>query len=179
MGWLAGFLEMIWAVLVEAWPTTIIAANNIGVRFTLGKPPKVLAPGIRRDLPIIDEVEVINPLPQWVDLPEQVVTTTDHESLIVSGAIYYEVEDAYKLYMAVQDADDSLIAIAQAKLAEHIATRAYLDITILGIVRSVKKPLRNVAKKWGIRIIDMSINQLAHTKVHWIGGGSPTLGLFD
>ncbi len=179
MGWLAGFLEMIWAVLVEAWPTTIIPANNVGVRFTLGRPPKVLAPGVRRSLPIIDDVDIINPLPQWVDLPEQVVTTTDHESLIVSGAIYYEIDDPYKLYMAVQDADDSLIAVAQAKLAEHIATREYLGITIQGIIKAVKRPLRREAAKWGIRILDMSINQLANTKVHWIGGASPTLGLFD
>ena len=156
MGWLAGFLELMWDMIQEAWPTVIIEANNIGVRFTLGRPPKVLQPGVRRSLPIIENVEIINPLPQWLDIPEQVVTTLDNESLIISGAIYYEIDDPFLLYMAVQDAEDSLMAVAQAKLADHIASRDYLSCTIQGIVRSAKKPLRLAAKKWGIRIIDMS-----------------------
>lgn len=179
MGWLAGFVELVWAMLVEMWPTVIIEANNVGIRFTLGYSPKVLAPGVRRSLPIIENVEVFNALPQWVDLPEQVVTTADDESLIISGAIYYEITDPYLFYMKVQDPDDSLIALAQIKIARCIAKSQYEDCKIEDIISSVRKPLRGAAAKWGVKILDVSVNQLAHTKVYWIGGGSPTMSIFE
>jgi len=103
VGWLAGFVELLWSIIREMWPTVIVEANEVGIRFTLGFAPKVVGPGVRRSLPIVENIEVINPLPQWLDLPEQVVTTSDNESILLSGAIYYEIKDPYLLYMKVQD----------------------------------------------------------------------------
>jgi regulator of protease activity HflC (stomatin/prohibitin superfamily) len=103
----------------------------------------------------------------------------DNESLVVGGMIYYELVDPYKFYMAVQDTDDSLQGLVMAKIARYVCRVNYEDCTEEAVRRAVTGPIRAAAKKWGLRVIDFALNELAKTGngVHWHAGEGLSLDI--
>ena len=96
MGWLAGFVEKIWAVLQAAWPWTFVRWWQRAVRFHRGKAGVVLHPGLRRNVAMLDHFEVLDARRYWRDCPDQVLSTYDDIGIMVSGQVEIQVTDPYK-----------------------------------------------------------------------------------
>lgn len=179
MGWLAGFFQFIYEVSLAAWPFSWVRATQRGVRFTRGKNPVVLQPGLRRDLAFFDELGLVDIRPIWIDCPDQPLTTVDNETIIISGMILIVVFDPYLFIMANADTLDALKALVMAKQATKVSTMEYRDTTVASIERAVVRSLRRSAEQWGVRVIEYSINQHARAGdgVFWHAGDGPALAI--
>jgi len=171
-GWLAGFFQWVGQFILAIWPWKIIRAYEIGIRFCLGHDPVVLTPGICRAIPLLDQVGKICPFPQWLDCPDQPVTTVDGETVLISGSIYYEIVDYYRYWMKVQDTDRSLVTMIMARQALKISWMEYNDVTIDAIHKAVTPIVRRQATQWGVKILEYAVNILAKTGdgVNWHAG---------
>ena len=172
-------LSFIWSLLLEFWPIGVVDKNELGVRFRLGKWVSALKPGPCISLPFIDEVYSINVTPQWVDLPAQSVETSDGERLAISGAIEYSIFDAVRVWLCVQDHEDSLTALAMGVITEHVGKRDYEQISTRRLCAAIRRSLVDRAAVWGIHLSDVKLTDLSRHDVHRIMGSGLILADSD
>ena len=67
-----------------------------GILFTFGKFSKVLNPGWRIVLPVVQFYKKVDIRTKAVDVPEQDAITRDNVSVRINAVIYYKIFDASK-----------------------------------------------------------------------------------
>ncbi|MBR3720930.1 MAG: slipin family protein, partial [Clostridia bacterium] len=65
-----------------------------GILFTFGKFSKVLTPGWKIVLPVIQSYRKVDIRTKAVDVPEQETITKDNVSIRINAVIYYKIFDA-------------------------------------------------------------------------------------
>ena len=134
-----------------------------GILFTFGKFSKVLAPGWRLILPVIHSYSKIDIRTKAVDVPEQEAITKDNISIRINAVLYYNVFDASKAVLAVQNYNYAVAQLAQTKmrnivgsvsLDELLTEREKLSQEICNIVDAATDP-------WGIKVENVELKDVA------------------
>lgn len=157
------FLAEVYEGLV---PWTVLDPWERGIRVRLGRWYKELGPGPHGLIPMLDRVETINVLPQRIVLPNQSISCTDGKTIAISGAIMYSITKPLKVWLEVEDHDESLVALAMNKIAEYVSGVESTSVTVEALQREVLPELRRISLKWGIKIHDISVKDLAPHKVY-------------
>ena len=148
---------------------TVVDPWEEGIKVRLGKVKKTLKPGFHFKRPLsIDQIYTVNVKPQIIDIAAQSLETLDGIPVVVAGAIEYSVEDVKKLFLNVQDYDDSLVNLGQILIAEYVTSSSNQDCTRESIQKAVKRRLKDSARKWGINIKRFGVTDLAEHKVYRI-----------
>lgn len=74
-----------------------------GVKFTLGKFSKIMNPGWNIVVPIFQSFRKVDIRTKAVDVPEQEAITKDNVSIKINAVLYYEIFDASKAILAVEN----------------------------------------------------------------------------
>ena len=74
-----------------------------GILFTFGKFSRILNPGWNIVLPIVQSFKKVDVRTIAVDVPEQDAITKDNVSIRINAVIYYNIFDASKAVLAVQN----------------------------------------------------------------------------
>ena len=134
-----------------------------GILFTFGKFSKVLAPGWRLILPVIHSYSKIDIRTKAVDVPEQEAITKDNISIRINAVLYYNVFDASKAVLAVQNYNYAVAQLAQTtmrnivgsvSLDELLTEREKLSQEICNIVDAATDP-------WGIKVENVELKDVA------------------
>jgi regulator of protease activity HflC (stomatin/prohibitin superfamily) len=157
-------------LIVSLWdsllPWTIVDPWERGIRVRLGKWVKKVGPGPHFTLPFIDQVHTINVKRQVVDLPDQSVETSDRIPMLVSGSVTYSIRQAHRIFLDVQDHDDSLIAEVMIELSEWVNKHVYDEITIERMVEACFPAARQIGFRWGCEVERLGINSLSKHRVY-------------
>ena len=134
-----------------------------GVLFSLGKFSKILNPGWHIILPIIHSYSKIDIRTKAVDVPEQEAITKDNISIRINAVLYYNVFDAAKAVLAVQNYNYAVAQLAQTtmrnivgsvSLDELLTEREKLSQEICTIVDTATDP-------WGIKVENVELKDVA------------------
>ena len=134
-----------------------------GVLFTLGKYSKILNPGWHVILPVIHSYSKIDIRTKAVDVPEQEAITKDNISIRINAVLYYNVFDASKAVLAVQNYNYAVAQLAQTtmrnivgsvSLDELLTEREKLSQDICNIVDAATDP-------WGIKVENVELKDVA------------------
>ena len=134
-----------------------------GILFTFGKFSRVLAPGWRVILPVIHSYSKIDIRTKAVDVPEQEAITKDNISIRINAVLYYNVFDASKAVLAVQNYNYAVAQLAQTtmrnivgsvSLDELLTEREKLSQEICKIVDAATDP-------WGIKVENVELKDVA------------------
>ena len=134
-----------------------------GILFTFGKFSRVLAPGWRLILPVIHSYSKIDIRTKAVDVPEQEAITKDNISIRINAVLYYNVFDASKAVLAVQNYNYAVAQLAQTtmrnivgsvSLDELLTEREKLSQEICKIVDAATDP-------WGIKVENVELKDVA------------------
>lgn len=134
-----------------------------GILFSYGKFSKVLAPGWHIILPIIHSYSKIDVRTKAVDVPEQEAITKDNISIRINAVLYYNVFDASKAVLAVQNYNYAVAQLAQTtmrnivgsvSLDELLTEREKLSQEICKIVDAATDP-------WGIKVENVELKDVA------------------
>lgn len=170
-GWLAGFISQLWDALMALWPWTYVRWWQRAVRFNRGRAGVVLHPGLRRNLVMLDHFEVLDARRYWRDCPDQVLSTYDDIGIMVSGQVEIQITNPYKFATVNATPMDAIDALVLSRQARILTQQKYEDIGVEDLEREIVRALRPVARKWGVRIFEFNINQLARTsQVLWHAG---------
>ena len=134
-----------------------------GILFSFGKFARVLAPGWHIILPVIHSYSKIDVRTKAVDVPEQEAITKDNISIRINAVLYYNVFDASKAVLAVQNYNYAVAQLAQTtmrnivgsvSLDELLTEREKLSQEICKIVDAATDP-------WGIKVENVELKDVA------------------
>lgn len=134
-----------------------------GIKFRFGKFNKIMEPGWRLVLPIIDSYKKVDIRTKAVDVPEQEAITKDNVSIRINAVLYYKIFDASKAIIAVENFNYAVSQLAQTTmrnivgsvtLDELLSQRDKISAEICKIVDEATDP-------WGIKVENVELKDVA------------------
>ena len=134
-----------------------------GVKFCFGKFKKIMNPGWNIVLPIIESYKKIDIRTKVIDVPEQEVITKDNVSVKINAVIYYNIFDASKAILEVENFHYAVSQLAQTTrrnsvgsvtLDELLSCRDKISDTICKIVDKA-------SDEWGVKVHDVELKDVS------------------
>lgn len=92
-----------------------------GVRVWLGKHVRLIGPGMHLRIPFLHRIYKQTTRVRVVALAPQTVTSKDGETITVTLAIGYTIDDVLRLYQSVHDPEKTLCNMALAEVARVVS----------------------------------------------------------
>ncbi len=133
-----------------------------GILFQFGKYKKILTPGWKIVLPIIQSFTKVDVRTKAVDVPEQDAITKDNVTIRINAVIYYKVFDAAKAIIAVERFQYAVSQLAQTtmrnavgavSLDELLTERDKISSEICRIIDEATDP-------WGIKVENVELKDV-------------------
>lgn len=145
------FIQWIVDLFNAISPLYVIMSYQNGVRWTFGRKPKALGPGVHLKLWPVHEIELVSMVDDYMELPLQSVTTKDKKPITFSVGIGYRIVDAVKHYCEVTEFKEATAGIAMMHLAERVREQTEEELTadLKSLERSLSGTLTTRLKDWG------------------------------
>jgi regulator of protease activity HflC (stomatin/prohibitin superfamily) len=134
-----------------------------GILFSYGKFSKILNPGWRLVIPIIQSYSKIDIRTKVIDVPEQETITKDNVSVRINAVIYFSVFDASKALLQVEN-----FRYAVSQLAQTTMRNAVGSVTLDELLSSRDKISTEICKvideatdPWGIKVENVELKDVA------------------
>ena len=134
-----------------------------GVKYSFGKFKKIMMPGWKIVLPIIQSYDKVDIRTKAVDVPEQEAITKDNVSVKINAVIYYKIFDAAKSVLEVQNCFYAVSQLAQTTmrnvvgsvtLDELLSEREKLSDQICHIIDQATDP-------WGVKVENVELKDVS------------------
>lgn len=134
-----------------------------GILFTFGKYTKILQPGWRLVLPIIQSYKKVDIRTKAVDVPEQETITKDNVSIKINAVIYYKIFDAGKAICEVNDYYYAVSQLAQTTMRNVVGTvtldellseREKISNGICDVIDAATDP-------WGVKVENVELKDVS------------------
>jgi len=146
--------------VAKVLPFRTIYSYERGVRWTMGKNPKELKPGLRWCLYFFHRVEQFAVVEQIINLPTQSVVTADGRAVCFSANISIVIDDAVKHYCDVQNFEQSVRDLAMGHLFERVSQQRMEDLvkreTTKRLESSLEGTLTTRLRDWGTRVVGVN-----------------------
>ncbi len=157
------FIILIIIIIVLLGSIKQINEYERGVKFRFGKFVKIMTPGWKIVLPIIESYRKVDIRTKAVDVPAQEAITKDNVSVQINAVIYYKLFDAAKAILAVEDFYYAVGQLAQTtmrnvvgsvSLDELLAERDKISTEICKIIDEATDP-------WGIKVENVELKDVS------------------
>ncbi len=133
-----------------------------GVVERLGRYNRMVNPGLRFIIPIIEVMRKVDMREMVVDVPPQEVITKDNVVVTVDAVIYYEVTDPVKVLYNVRNFYMAVTKLAQTNL-RNIIGDLQLDESLTSrekINSNLRIILDEATDKWGVKITRVELQKI-------------------
>jgi regulator of protease activity HflC (stomatin/prohibitin superfamily) len=140
------------ALLVLALSVRIVKQYERGVLFRLGRVIGVREPGLTLIVPLIDVLRRVSLRIVTMPIQSQGIITRDNVSVGVSAVAYFQVVDATKSVVAIENVASAISQIAQTTLRKVVGQHS-LDETLAETDRinvSIREILDVQTEAWGV-----------------------------
>ncbi len=132
----------------------IVNEYEKGVKFTLGKFSKIMPPGLRLVIPIIQTWQRVDLRTKVVDVPDQDAMTKDNVSVNINAVLYYRVAAAKEAILEVEHYNYAVSQLAQTTMRDVVG-EVILD-DLLGKRDLLSKRIQQIVDKatdpWGVKV---------------------------
>lgn len=140
----------------------IIYQYKRAVKFRFGRFIRVLNPGFRWIIPVVETVQIVDIRVITSNIDTQEIMTRDNVPSKINGVLFFEIRDAKKAVLEVADYSFAISQLAQASLRD-VCGKVELD-TILSkrdeMGNNIRDIVENETKNWGIAILDVKIKDI-------------------
>ena len=156
-------LILVFLLIIVIGSIKQISEYERGIKFTCGKFTKIMEPGWRLVLPIFQSYSKIDIRTKVIDVPEQEVITKDNVSVKINAVIYYNIFDASKAVLGVENFHYAVSQLAQTTmrnsvgsvtLDELLSCREKISSTICAIVDKA-------TDEWGIKVQNVELKDVS------------------
>jgi regulator of protease activity HflC (stomatin/prohibitin superfamily) len=134
-----------------------------GVLFLMGKFTRIVEPGWRVVVPIFQSMVKVDMRVKAVDVPDQKAITRDNVSVTVNAVIYYNVQDAAKAIIEVEDFRYAMSQMAQTTM-RNIVGEVSLD-ELLSERDKISDRIRDIVSKssdsWGLKVDNVELKDVS------------------
>ncbi len=134
-----------------------------GIRFVFGKFQKILEPGWHIVLPIVQKYQKMDIRVKVVDVPEQDAITKDNVTVKINAVIYFNIFDAKKAMLSVQNCNYAVTQLAQTTMRNLVGS-VTLDELLTDRERISNEICLIVDKatdEWGVKIQNVELKDIA------------------
>ena len=161
-------MEFIWIVLIVIVLILLFSIKQInqyerGLLFTFGKFSKILNPGWKIVIPIIQFYRKVDIRTKAVDVPEQDAITKDNVSVRINAVLYFKIFDAKLSILEVED-----FYYATSQLAQTTMRNAVGEVTLDELLTErdkISKKICDIIDKatdpWGIKVENVELKDIA------------------
>ena len=161
----ATIVEHIFANIEKLLPFQILKTYEGGVRWTLGKWPRPLGPGIHWRLPLLHSIIAYDLVDEVLDLPVQSVITQDNKMVCFSVNIAFRITDVIAHACNVQDFMESTAGAAMTHLARRVRENTLAELESPEGLRKLEKSLEGTLttkmKRWGTEVLDVGFTNFS------------------
>lgn len=140
----------------------IVFEYKRGLKFRFGKYIKVLQPGFRWIIPVIETLQIVDIRVITINIESQEVMTEDNVPCSIDGVLFFKIQDPEKAVLEVEEYKFAITQLAQAALRD-VCGKVELD-TILSnreeMGNNIKEIVEAETHVWGITIIDVKIKDI-------------------
>ncbi|MFH2063318.1 MAG: slipin family protein [bacterium] len=133
-----------------------------GVKFRLGKYVGMREPGWRLVLPIFEQMYKVDIRVKAVDVPHQEAITRDNISTQINAVIYYQVSDAAKAVIEVEDFRYAVSQLAQTTMRNVVGEMELDELLSKREAASarIKEIVDHLTDPWGIRVNNVELKDV-------------------
>lgn len=158
MSWPSEIFSKLTAVVPRLW---FVEPDEGGIRVTFGSRFQSTPPGWYFYLPLIHTFTKITVTPQIKDVRSQSVVTKDGVDICVGAAIRYQVKNASKAILKVQDYDEAIQAVVLGAVTSYVVAHTFEECRMIEefealLTISVVKASRG----WGLEAVKVFITDL-------------------
>ena len=159
-----GFVVFLIILLLIFSPIFLCQVNEYerGIKFTQGKFSEVMQPGWRFIVPIFQSYKKIDIRTKVIDVPEQEVITKDNVSIRINAVIYYNIFDAGKALLGVENFHYAVSQLAQTTM-RNIVGSVTLDELLVGrekISSEICLIVDKASDAWGIKVQNVELKDV-------------------
>jgi regulator of protease activity HflC (stomatin/prohibitin superfamily) len=140
----------------------IVFEYKRGLKFRFGKYVKILNPGFRWIIPIVETIQIVDIRVITFNIVSQEVMTQDNVPCSIDGVVFFKISDPEKAVLEVEDYTFAITQLSQAALRD-VCGKVELD-TILSKREEMGKNIKGIVEQetavWGIEIIDVKIKDI-------------------
>lgn len=140
----------------------VIFEYKRALKFRFGKYIKILQPGFRWIIPIVETVQIVDIRVITINIVSQEVMTEDNVPCSIDGVVFFKINDPEKAVLEVEEYQFAITQLSQAALRD-VCGKVELD-TILSKREEMGKNIKNIVEKetaeWGIEIKDVKIKDI-------------------
>ncbi len=140
----------------------IVFEYKRALKFRFGKYIKVLQPGFRWIIPIVETVQIVDIRVITINILSQEVMTMDNVPCSIDGVVFFRINDPEKAVLEVEEYNYAIAQLSQAALRD-VCGKVELD-TILSkreeMGDNIKDNVEQETREWGIEIVGMKIKDI-------------------
>jgi regulator of protease activity HflC (stomatin/prohibitin superfamily) len=130
--------------------------------FRFGRFIRVLEPGFRWIIPLVETVQIVDIRVITTNIDTQEIMTRDNVPSKINGVLFFEIKDAKKAVLEVADYNFAISQLAQAALRD-VCGKVELD-TILSrrdeMGENIRQMVADEIQNWGIAVLDVKIKDI-------------------
>ena len=134
-----------------------------GVRFTMGRFSGIMQPGWRIIIPVFQSYQKVDVRTKAVDVPDQNAITKDNVPVKVNAVIYYNVSDAQKAIIEVEDFRHAISQYAQTTM-RNIVGEVTLDELLSSrdrIADRIREIVDAETDAWGLKVQNVELKDVS------------------
>ncbi len=140
-----------------------ISEYERGIKFTCGKFSSVMTPGWKLVFPIFQSYSKIDIRTKVIDVPEQEVITKDNVSVKINAVIYYNIFDASKALLCVENFHYAVSQLAQTTMRNSVGS-VTLD-ELLSCREKISETICEIVDKatdeWGVKVHNVELKDVS------------------
>jgi len=140
----------------------IVYEYKRALKFRFGKYTKILEPGFRWIIPIIETIQVVDIRVITINIVSQEVMTADNVPCSIDGVVFFKINDPEKAVLEVEEFDFAITQLSQAALRD-VCGKVELDVILSkreAMGKNIKTIVELETKEWGIEINDVKIKDI-------------------
>ena len=146
-------IDLLASMWSEACPLQIVDCFKAGVHLRFGKFIRVLEPGLRWKIPLVDKFMLDDVVIDTAYYKPQALTTLDNKMVVVSAVVKYQVVDIKKYLLDIYDRDSVLADSTMMAMKQIVSS---FNWESLRHSKEVEKELRSLVAKevkdYGIKV---------------------------
>ncbi|MEX2290317.1 MAG: slipin family protein [Mycobacteriales bacterium] len=156
-----GLVVLLVAVVLSA-AIKILPEYERGVIFRLGRIQPLKGPGFIMIIPIVDQLVRVNLRTQTYDIPPQDVITQDNVTVHVNAVAYFNVVDAIRSVMAIDDYRFGTQQVAQTTLRSILGQTSLDDLLTKRdeINQRLQQIIDDVTNPWGVKVTIVEVKDV-------------------
>jgi len=140
----------------------VVYAYERGVLFTLGKYSRIMNPGLRFVIPVLQTWQRIDLRTRVIDVPDQDCITKDNVSVNVNAVLYFKVAAAEKAVIKVENFVYALSQLSQTTMRDVVG-EVSLD-QLLSKRDSISKRIQQLVDvatdPWGVQVQSVDLKHI-------------------